>query len=404
MPFGPLNFDDLSDSAYAQELGAGVARLRFQGALERQYLAVHLQHVHTRVRAWFSLWLALAVVFSIAQSSRTGIESVAFWTEAAGGLCALVLAWATWSSQYQRHFMPLARLLVPLRGVLIAVLVAQVPTLGHEEELMLLTVILIGVFFFTGLMFRAALLSALAMVAAFTLSSLATGALSRGLPNLVVLLLATLIGAIVHRDVEMSERKNFLEDALLAELSMRDGLTGLMNRRALDEHLLRLWQQGQRDRRSLALLMIDIDHFKSFNDLYGHQAGDAALRCVGKVLREFARRPLDMVARYGGEEFVVILYDLPQTHHVHDIAERIRRGVQETALPVGSAQARVSVSIGVGLIEPTLGRTPQGALQFADEALYEAKTQGRDRVVFNDPSRYVDSETGNFRKSGTGPA
>jgi diguanylate cyclase (GGDEF)-like protein len=404
MATGRLNFGDLSDSAYAHELRLGVSRLRFDDALERQYLAHHLRHVHLRVRVWFSLWLLLVLMFCVVEERSTGFDGAGFWMDAAGAFCASVLAWVTWSGQYERYFMPLARILVPVRSVLFAVLVAQVAAKGgYAEELMLLTVILFGVFFFSGLMFRAALVAALGIVIAFAATSMQIGLTPLALKSLVVLLMTALVGAIVHRDVEITSRKGFLEDALLAELSMRDGLTGLMNRRALDEHLLRVWQQGQRDRRTLAVMMVDIDHFKSFNDRYGHQAGDTALRRVAQLLTGFTRRPLDMAARYGGEEFVVVLYDLPQLNHVKDIADRIRQVVQDSILPLhdGREFPRVTVSIGVGMVEPTVGRTPQGALQFADEALYRAKEQGRNRVVFSDPQHYLESETGAFRKSGT---
>jgi diguanylate cyclase (GGDEF)-like protein len=129
--------------------------------------------------------------------------------------------------------------------------------------------------------------------------------------------------------------------------------------------------------------MIDIDDFKNYNDSHGHQAGDAALRSVAQVLRDFARRPLDIAARYGGEEFSVVLYDMPRPH-VQDVAERIRQAVQNAVPKFGEvAVSAVTVSIGVGMVEPTVGRTPQGALQFADEALYEAKRAGRNCVVIN---------------------
>jgi len=198
--------------------------------------------------------------------------------------------------------------------------------------------------------------------------------------------------------VEQSHRRNFLEDALIGELVARDGLSGLMNRRAFDEHLLRVWQHALRDQRSIAVFMIDIDHFKRYNDTFGHQAGDVALRCVADVIQGFARRPLDIAARYGGEEFAMVLYDLA-VPHIQNIADRLREAVQNLALnrEAGeSAGATVTVSVGVGLVSPTIGRTPQGALQLADEALYEAKRAGRNRVVMKGMEVYKLLVTGAF--------
>jgi diguanylate cyclase (GGDEF)-like protein len=171
-----------------------------------------------------------------------------------------------------------------------------------------------------------------------------------------------------------------------------------MNRRAFDEHLLRVWQHALRDQRLIAVLMIDIDHFKLCNDRWGHQAGDVALRHVGKIIQGFARRPLDLAARFGGEEFAVILYDLALPH-VEDIAERLREGVQKMRITGAGSDGEgpeVTVSVGVGLAAPEIGRTPQGIVQLADEALYAAKNAGRNRVVVKGIEAYVLLNTGAF--------
>jgi diguanylate cyclase (GGDEF)-like protein len=292
--------------------------------------------------------------------------------------------------------------LVPIFGALIAAFIAFALTRGEEERLAGLTVNLVGAFFFTGLMFRQALLTAAIMGTAFVLAALAVG-----LPEVLllkstaILIMTSGIAAIVYRDVEQAYRRNFLEDALIAELVASDGLTGLMNRRAFDEHLLRVWQHALRDQRSLAVVMIDIDHFKRYNDEFGHQAGDLALRSVAKVLQGFARRPLDMAARYGGEEFALILYDLAFPHVV-DIAERLRDSVQKLKITpdavLDGEQAEVTVSVGIGAVAPSIGRTPNGAVQLADEALYEAKLSGRNRVIAKGAEAYELLATGAFKR------
>ena len=241
-------------------------------------------------------------------------------------------------------------------------------------------------------MFRQALLVSVVMVIAFAGSALLAGVSQPLLlKSMVIMTLTAVIAAIVYRDVEQSYRRNFLEGALIAELVARDGLSGLMNRRAFDEHLGRVWQHALRDGRPIAVLMIDIDLFKRYNDELGHQAGDLALRSVAQVVQAFARRPLDLAARYGGEEFAVILYDLALPP-VQDVAERLRAGVEELQL-----EPRITVSVGVGLASPNIGRTPQGAVQLADEALYEAKLAGRNRVVVKGSDAYQMLETGKFK-------
>ncbi len=135
--------------------------------------------------------------------------------------------------------------------------------------------------------------------------------------------------------------------------------------------------------------MIDIDHFKAYNDRYGHQAGDQTLRRVAQTAQTFVRRPLDVLARYGGEEFAAILYDVDRDQAM-GIADQIHRAVREMALStVGSRTSRaVTISIGVAVIHPTFKRNPRGSLQLADQALYEAKARGRNRVQFMDDTEY----------------
>ena len=164
-----------------------------------------------------------------------------------------------------------------------------------------MVIFVVAPYFFAGLLYRSALLVNAVTLAAFCVCSVAMGLQHVELLKAVVILAITsTLCALVCRDAERISRKSFLEAALLAEYGTRDGLSGLMNRAAFDDHLLRVWQHSLRDSRALALLMIDIDHFKAYNDTYGHQAGDAALRRVALVLKEFARRPLDTAARYRG--------------------------------------------------------------------------------------------------------
>jgi diguanylate cyclase (GGDEF)-like protein len=397
--FEHLNLDHLPDSTFADQLRVGVSGLRFGGELEAQYLASHLRQVRLRVRLWFTINLALSMLYAVVQVFRTGFSSANF------GLhffvvfpCAAALAWLVWSAQYERLFLRVSRVLVPLWGALVAFFIAPLIGDGHDEELANLTVYVIAAFFFSGLMFRTALCAAVAIIASFSATALALGLVSAVfLKGLLVLGFTAAMSATVYYDVERSARRSFLEDALIAEMIERDGLTGLMNRRALDGYLLRVWQQAQRDHRTLAVLMIDIDHFKPYNDTYGHQAGDAALRAVARLLKSSTRRPLDFAARYGGEEFLVILYDMHQ-NSVRDVAERIRQSVEHLIVPDSAASSvGVTVSIGAAVVEPMLGRTPQGALQFADETLYEAKRSGRNCVVFGSLEHYRKIETGPFR-------
>lgn len=167
----------------------------------------------------------------------------------------------------------------------------------------------------------------------------------------------------------------------LARLAMRDGLTGLFNRRHLDQTLQQECERVSRGGKDLSLLMIDVDHFKRYNDSMGHQAGDDCLRHVGAALQRPLHRKSDVAARYGGEEFVAVL---PATSagEAFRMAEAIRLSVWDAALPhPDSPFGRVSLSVGVATVSGGTRVTPDGLLGSADAALYRAKAEGRNRSV-----------------------
>jgi diguanylate cyclase (GGDEF)-like protein len=157
-----------------------------------------------------------------------------------------------------------------------------------------------------------------------------------------------------------------------------DALTGVHNRRWLQEALATLKAEEDRDKLPLAVLMLDVDHFKTFNDTYGHKAGDLVLQMVARTIRR-SLRPSDMLARYGGEEFVVILPTTP-VKQAMAVAERLRCAVasSETSVEQGQALPPVTISIGVAALAD-MAKLEQ-AFETADKALYEAKRLGRDRV------------------------
>lgn len=172
--------------------------------------------------------------------------------------------------------------------------------------------------------------------------------------------------------------RNFEEQDELTRLSHVDGLTGIANRRRFDEVLVREWARRRQTTGQLALLMIDIDHFKQLNDRFGHAVGDDRLRCVAAVLAGCARREADLVARYGGEEFAAILSGIePQDAIV--IAERMRTSVEALCLTSGAGSGVVTVSIGLACAQ-ALDTDMAAFVTAADAALYEAKRSGRNRV------------------------
>ena len=189
--------------------------------------------------------------------------------------------------------------------------------------------------------------------------------------------------AVVETLRDMTDQKR--AETALKSLAASDGLTGLANRRCFDQTLAMEWSRGVRTRKPLSLIFVDIDHFKLYNDLHGHQKGDDCLRTVASLIGATALRPADLSARYGGEEFAIIL---PETdlEGARLVADRLRRGLADLQIEHGApgTGSHVSVSIGVASLIPMNALNPAFLLKQADQALYAAKRSGRNRVVIVD--------------------
>jgi diguanylate cyclase (GGDEF)-like protein len=258
---------------------------------------------------------------------------------------------------------------------------------------------IVAVYFVLGIDFRAAI-----AVNAVAFASYAILATTKDMPAvdlthyLLTLSMANIICVAGAYNLEHARRTAWLEGKRLAESALQDGLTGIHNRRRFDEHLQRVWAQCVRERRPMALLFIDIDHFKDFNDRYGHQAGDEAMKAVAAQLARVARRPLDLAARYGGEEFAIILFDAKRDAAAR-IGEEALSAVRELGIRhEGSGAAPVlTVSMGIACVQPLARRSWAGVIQLADQALYAAKDRGRDRVEVLE-QEYEHMQTGYFHR------
>lgn len=173
----------------------------------------------------------------------------------------------------------------------------------------------------------------------------------------------------------------------LRRLSTVDSLTGVGNRRVFDATLGHEWSRSSRRATPLTLILLDIDHFKRFNDHYGHPAGDVCLAEVAAALRDQVHRPGDFLARYGGEEFAVVLPDTDPEGGFR-FAERLCEAVRALHMPHAHApnSGRVTVSLGVATAVPEAGQSPAALLAAADRALYAAKAAGRDRAMRDAPA------------------
>ena len=202
-----------------------------------------------------------------------------------------------------------------------------------------------------------------------------------------------LAAKVAERTRELLETQDDLSRANheLQVLATTDELTMLANRRRFDQVVAEQWQRSRRQRTSIAILMIDVDYFKQYNDNYGHQLGDQCLQAIGKQLSncQVARRPGDIIARYGGEEFIILLSDTTYDH-VEAVAERIRFSIEVLNIPHEYTQVIdkdvVTISIGFHFVENVSSIRQAMALEYADKALYQAKALGRNQVQrFKEP-------------------
>ncbi|GLR72394.1 sensor domain-containing diguanylate cyclase [Agaribacter marinus] len=164
----------------------------------------------------------------------------------------------------------------------------------------------------------------------------------------------------------------------LKEISRVDGLTQLFNRRHWQECFEREYKLAIRHKKPVSVLMLDIDHFKKVNDTYGHQAGDAVIQSISKIIKK-ATRETDIAGRYGGEEFVILLPDTP-AESAFTVGERIRKASEKTVVTHEDSEISVTVSAGIAEFSPVY-KQPLVWLEAADQALYEAKNAGRNRVI-----------------------
>ncbi|HEX7417543.1 MAG TPA: diguanylate cyclase [Steroidobacteraceae bacterium] len=375
------------DSLIARTIKRGFPFLRFEKELEREFQ--DSQHEMMRRRVRVSLVLALTTVMGFAvmdhwlvlDDGLRGADVVRF-----GLQLPIVIAclFATSARYYRRWFVPGIQIAAPVFGIG-SVLLAMAAS-GVHLSLISSRLVLVAFFFYfmAGMSFYAALRTNLIVFVGYAVGAIVTGAAPElAIYHLYILLCANLFAGAGSYALEHANRLAFLERRLLTEVALHDGLTGLLNRAAFEDQIRRVWDQAVRDKVQLSVIMIDIDHFKAYNDRYGHQAGDHCLRHVSQAVRRAAlRRPLDFVARYGGEEIVAVLYgaDLAFTEIT---ARAILDQVTELAIPhAGSAtKPWVTVSVGGASLEPSLILSHDAVIHLADRALYAAKDLGRSRCV-----------------------
>jgi len=375
----------LPESPYAIQLREGFRNLRFARAIEREFREeFSIRHL-PRLRAGFGMILVIYILFALV---RLRLESGSFehW---AITLRALTIGWValTLAASYFERI----RVVLPLFAVLsyvtfaiaataIEVLLYRAKVHQHYEGLILVS---FHLYVFSGLLFRPALVAGGLIFLTYVVGSLVGGIHAKAGwgYQLFFIGVTQVVGITALYSLERLERDSFLRRGLFGTLATQDGLTGLFNRMAFFQQLERNVRAAARERICIGVMLLDVDHFKAYNDRYGHLEGDQCLRAVAGAVRNEFRRPMDLVARYGGEEFVGYWHDI-QPQSLRSMADQVRAAVQALRIVHRDAPSgRVTASVGAVALVPSEGESLADLIERADEALYEAKEKGRNRVV-----------------------
>ncbi|NHZ92897.1 diguanylate cyclase [Massilia sp. CCM 8733] len=385
----PELLNNASLSPHRRALEQGYRWLRFEDGLEQQFQAFYLESQAARVRMAAYVCIVLFIMFVILDlttlpafvSIRTASIRIALIIPS-----FIVVLLASYRAAWRPYLGTAVFSAALVTGLSTVAVIGSALDAGYQIPYEGILLVALFIYLIACLAWRRALLANMVTLCAFVIMEfwLQKDAQAR-LYQIVFMCAANGVGAYGAYFLEHSIRTTFLVNTLLHELAALDGLTGLSNRRTLNIHLERVWRQALRDRQAVAIAMIDIDHFKRYNDRYGHARGDAALKAVADVIAAQARRPLDLTARYGGEEFAVIWHN-PVPGELQAMGEVLTAAVAALRIEhPDSDSGSLSVSVGVTIGLPCAGDDAAALLRLADHALYQAKHQGRNRVVVSEP-------------------
>lgn len=309
--------------------------------------------------------------------------------------------------RFRRHseFFIMVLMLLTSSGIIYLLTQSHHPNVAHYYT----GIILIAIFgnIVAGIRFKTGLITSSVILFAYVVSLGSMPAMGReaGINSALVLCAALFISLFGCFQLESEARREFLQAMLqrinarklaetnrkLARISITDGLTNLFNRRHFDTVYDAQWRSAARVSSPISLIFIDIDHFKRFNDHYGHQAGDRCLERVAGAINACVKRAHDLAARYGGEEFVVLLPHTPLDKALI-VADLIVRATEKLGIAHEASPTHpfVTLSIGVSCMTPGDSGCPEQLLKFADIAVYRAKESGRNRIVSLDPAKEGD--------------
>lgn len=383
-------------SLYSTQFALGFRSLTFVPELETGFRQFYLDNNPGQIKRVIPIALVLTLLFSFVDYLRLAPEVFAqFVSYRVMQLAALailtLLVFRSNSSVVEKAII----LTLAIYGLTTPIILGIINAGGGFSPISAQLIILAFCYFLAGLRFYQALFSGLIISLAYPGSQLLFSTPLPNLPfNCFMILAFNVLGLCGAYFLEYTSRENYLSRQLLGELALFDSLTGLLNRRAFSLELEKICRQARRDKVQLAIAMVDVDHFKAFNDSFGHVLGDHCLRRIAGALRESIKRPLDKAGRYGGEEFILVWYDCNEESAAR-LGEIARAAVEELAVAHSpdANQSLVTVSVGVAITDGDTLSDSASLIRAADRALYQAKSSGRNKVVLASPDSVANDAT-----------
>ena len=379
---------------------------RAQGSKPAGFAYFHFRLLRGAICAWHSTMLLIALMGELLDMAMSHLGTgMAFMPWAHGyrvhGSESIVVACATiallirgtlcavsWSRSSAGLYLRIAPALVLVGHMCATVAFSYAVFSGRQGYVVLVSLQVFAASILSGLSLRQSLYVNAASLVALALAALMLGVpMTMAVPIIYAILLCCVMSGVAASALERSSHALYDEHNRISDLAVLDGLTGLKNRHAFNTHLPEVWQVARQERRTLTLLLVDVDYFKAYNDTRGHVAGDQALRAIARAIGDVAYRPTDFVARYGGDEIAVVLLDatadsvIKLTSRMHAAVSRLGLTLQDN-----DPGRRVTLSTGVAHLRPEAlhgeeASTYLMALQMADQALYAAKRAGRNRFA-----------------------
>lgn len=370
---------------YQRQLDAGFPSLSFEPGLEHEFCEAFQRRNLLRQRSAILLgvsllcmlaWLDLPMLTPEQQQSY-------LWTRIYFACPILVLAFClTFVLQSLiRYFQAVSFILILYIGLITNLLIADTNSIHEVLRYESTSLIIVTCYLLGGMMFRYAVLCTGAVGLSYFMLALIYGA--HITPHQVFFVLAHWwVGGVGAYVIEYNARYNFLQRGIMEALAQTDALTGVLNRGAINTRMRHVFEYAAREAKYVTVLLVDVDHFKKYNDFYGHIEGDQCLIKVAHALATCCRRPMDFMGRYGGEEFLILWFDT-KPDEAETLKKNVKTCIDALKIPHEASGVIRHVTVSGGMVTgvPSQAGASTAFLRAADDCLYRAKTAGRNEIL-----------------------